>query len=479
MTSKGALTCARPEEVPLNIQTTASLPQLGRGIDPVFVYYFLVFLQMLDWRIGSRFSSQPHPHQLLLIRLSDNDDNRKLDILIATRYPLTEKEVAFWRSIRQQFYLKDNVTYLQGGTVGPSPRPVTEYVISLLRELESDPLNNGSGSLLAPLVEESRRKLGQFVGAKPEQIALVVNTTMGMNIPACGLPLQSGQEILMSDQEYGAIKAIWEYVAAEKGLEIRTIPLPTPPEHPTQVVEAFASGISRRTQVVVFSHVYCTSGLVAPVKELCQLAHDYNAFAVVDGAHAVGMVPVDIANLGCDFYLSSCHKWLLAPKGIGMAYLAESFLDLRPATLGFGLNQGHPHRFDVAGTRDSTHFAGLGKAINFQQEIGWEDRIRPYCLSLAARLKDQVLDRIPTAKLMVPTDTEQSGFLTTFTIPGINHGKAAGYLWQDHQIQTVSVDAGGTSVFRISTHFYNSHSDIDRFISALAETVDTRSDVKI
>ena len=166
----------------MNIQTTASLPQLGRGIDPVFVYYFLVFLQMLDWRIGSRFSSQPHPHQLLLIRLSDNDDNRKLDILIATRYPLTEKEVAFWRSIRQQFYLKDDVTYLQGGTVGPSPRPVTEYVISLLRELESDPLNNGSGSLLAPLVEESRRKLGQFVGAKPEQIALVVNTTMGMNI---------------------------------------------------------------------------------------------------------------------------------------------------------------------------------------------------------------------------------------------------------------------------------------------------------
>ena len=394
-------------------------------------------------------------------------------------HPLSGDEIAFWKSIRKQFYLKDNVTYLQGGTVGPSPRPVIEHVISLLRELESDPLNNQGGELLNPIVEESRRKLALFVGTNPQRIALVLNTTMGMNIPVHGLPLEHGKEILMSDQEYGSIRNMWEYIAQEKGLEIRTIPLPTPPENPDQVVDAFAQGISSKTQIVVFSHVYCSSGLVTPVKALCRLAHDYDALALVDGAHAVGMVPVDISDFECDFYTSSCHKWLLAPKGVGMAYIPESLESIRPATLGFNLNQhGSATRFDVAGTKDSTHFAGLGTAIDFQEEIGWAEKIRPYCLGLATYLKSQVLEKISTANLTIPIDTEQSGFMTTFTIPGIDHGKVASYLWQDYKIESASVQAGNKTVLRISTHFYNNHDDIDKFISALVNILNTRTDIK-
>ncbi|MDP6113953.1 MAG: hypothetical protein QGG53_18995, partial [Planctomycetota bacterium] len=114
----------------------------------------------------------------------------------APSHPLTQDETAYWKSIRELFYLKDDVTFLQGGTVGPSPRPVIEYVIALLRELESDPLNNGRESLLRPIVEESRRKLAAFVGTDPERVSLVTNTTMGMNIPVHGLPLEAGKEIL-------------------------------------------------------------------------------------------------------------------------------------------------------------------------------------------------------------------------------------------------------------------------------------------
>ena len=223
-----------------------------------------------------------------------------------------------------------------------------------------------------PIVEKSRRKLAMFVGTVPHRIALVINTTMGMNIPVQGLPLEHGREILMSDQEYGSIRSMWEYIAQEKGLKIRTIPLPTPPENHDQVVGAFAQGISRKTQIMVFSHV------VTPVKALCRLAHDYGALAIVDGAHAVGMVPVDITDFECDFYTSSCHKWLLAPKGVGMAYIPEPLESMRPATLGFGLNQHNGvDRFDVSGTRDSTHFAGLGTAIDFQEGIGWTEKFVP------------------------------------------------------------------------------------------------------
>ena len=394
-------------------------------------------------------------------------------------HPLPKAEIDFWKSIRKQFYLKDDVTYLQGGTVGPSPRPVIEHVISLLQELESDPLNNQGDALLHPIVEESRRKLAMFVGTDPQRIALVINTTMGMNIPVHGLSLERGREILMSDQEYGSIQSMWEYIAEEKGLEVRIVPLPTPPENPNQVIEAFAQGISDKTQIVVFSHVYCSSGLVTPVKALCRLAHDYGALALVDGAHAVGMVPVDISDFGCDFYTSSCHKWLLAPKGVGMAYIPESLESIRPATLGFGLNQhGSAARFDVTGTKDLTHFAGLGTAIDFQKEIGWTEKIRPYCLGLAAYLKSQILEKISTANLTIPIDAEQSGFMTTFTIPGIDHGKVSNYLWQNYQIESASVQAGNKTVLRISTHFYNNYDDVDRFISALTNILNTRTDIK-
>ena len=399
--------------------------------------------------------------------------------MLIPSHPLPEDEIAYWRSVREQFYLKDNVTYLQGGTVGPSPRPVTEYVISLLRQFESDPLHNQREALLAPIVEESRKKLAAFIGTEPERVALVTNATMGMNIPVHGLPLEAGKEILMSDQEYGSIRNMWEYIAQEKGLEVCTVPLPMAPESPDQVLDAFAQGLSNRTQIMVFSHVYCTSGLVTPAKALCRLAHGHGALAIVDGAHAVGMVPVDIADLECDFYTSSCHKWLLAPKGVGMAYIPESLEHIRPATLGFGLNkEGAAARFDVAGTKDLTHLAGLGKAIDFQEGIGWAEKIRPYCLGLAAYLKAQVLERIDTARLTIPTDIEQSGFMTTFTVPGLDHGKATEYLWQDYQIESVSIGVGGTPAFRISTHLYNSHDDIDRFVSTLAEILNTRPDVK-
>ena len=151
-----------------------------------------------------------------------------------------------------------------------------------------------------------------------------------------------------------------------------------------------------------------------------------------------------------------------------MAYIPESLESMRPATLGFGLNQhGGAARFDVSGTRDSTHFAGLGTAIDFQEGIGWTEKIRPYCLGLAAYLKSQVLEKISTANLTIPVDTEQSGFMTTFTIPGIDHGKVASYLWQDY-----------TPVLRISTHFYNSYDDIDKFVSALVNILNTRPDIK-
>jgi len=292
---------------------------------------------------------------------------------------------------------------------------------------------------------------------------------MGMNVPARGLPLQPGGEILMSDQEYPSVQRMWEHVSRTQHALIRKIPLPTPPKSAKEIVDAFSGQITPRTQVMIFSHVYCTTGLVAPIDELTTLAHENGAIAVVDGAHAVGMVPVDIAKTGCDFYASSTHKWLLAPKGTGIVYVAPSYLSTLPAPI-LGYNtfpRAHASRFDVTGTRDLTHFAGLAAAIDFQRQIGWEEKIRPYCLGLARYLRERVSSEIDGVTMTVPPGPEMAGFLTSFSIAGLKLHKIVKIMWDDYRIQIAATHAGNQSTFRISTHFYDSYEDIDRFVNAL------------
>jgi isopenicillin-N epimerase len=395
--------------------------------------------------------------------------------------PITDEEAVFWADIRKQFYLKDDVTYLQGGSVGPSARPIVERVIELIREVEEDPFYNQRSELMEPLVEESREKIADFVGAPAKCVALVLNTTMGMNIPAQGLSLQPGSEILMSDQEYPSVQSMWDFMAREQNVLVRKVSIPTPPESPKDIVDAFAAHITTRTQVMVFSHVYCTTGLVAPVQALTELAHAHGAYAVIDGAHAVAMSPVNIEEIGCDFYISSTHKWLLAPKGTGIAYIAPQFLStLRAPILGYNVRSyAHGSRFDVTGTSDKTHFAGLSTAIDYQLDIGWAEKIRPYSLSLAYYLRTLVMDEIEGAYMTIPEGPEMSGFLTSFGIEGIQLHKIREIMWNDYKIQIATTGAAGQSIFRISTHFYDNFEDIDRFIDALKEVIATRDELRI
>lgn len=397
------------------------------------------------------------------------------------QHPISSEEAAYWADIRKQFYLHEDTVYLQGGSVGPSSRPTIERAIELLRAFEVDPLNNRRDGLLGPIIDASRENLARFIGTSAGRIALVINTTMGMNIPAQGLPWEKGREILMSDQEYPAVKNLWDYIAERDGLSVKKIPLPTPPKTPQEVIDAYAEAITDRTRVMIFSHVYCTTGLVAPIEGLTRLAREYGAMAVIDGAHAVGMVPLNLAEVGCDFYVSSLHKWLLAPKGVGMAYIDEKYQNtLRPLIIGHNMNPTpNADRYDVNGTRDLTHFAALGAAIDYQREIGWAEKIVPYCLALARYLKEQVVKDIPGSHLTIPMDPALSGFLTSFTIDGVDIPKVVKYLWSDYRIQTAAVSFNRIRAFRISTHFYDAFNDIDRFVDAVNEIIATRKDVGV
>lgn len=385
---------------------------------------------------------------------------------MSTTDPLST-DAQFWAAIRRdQFLLDPNVVFLQGGSVGPSPRPVVDTVTKGIRTFDSNPLKHQP--LFWPIVEEARDKLATFVGTSAKRLALVQNTTMAMSVPAQGLTWEEGTEILTTDQEYGAVRSCWNYIAERHKMKIVRAELPLKIESAEQIVDTFKAGFSDRTRAVVFGHVYWSTGLVTPVKQLTELGRERGVWVIVDGAHAVGMVPLNLDDVHPHFYCSSLHKWILSARGTGMLYVSEDAHDfVEPLILGRNvrLEQSDASRYDMMGTRDQTPFMGLGAALDFQNEIGW-DRIRAYCQGLASYLKERI-KLIKGARILTPIDPELSGFITTFAIEGVDLGPIRQELWDDENIETSAFGLCGLSVMRISTHFYNSREDIDRMISAI------------
>lgn len=219
-----------------------------------------------------------------------------------------------WQQIRSQYMVPKDIVYLNNGSFGPAPRVVFEALVGYMRQLEENP--NVFGDQYSRLVKEVKPKLAAFVGSRSDYTAIVVNLTYGMNVLSRGLrTLQPGDEILATNQEYGAVNNMWDFSARQHGWIVRRVNIPVPPENPEQILRIIEEGITPSTRVIYASHITTTTGLVLPVKQISALAHSRGILSVIDGAHAPGMIEMDIGDIGCDFYAGNCHKWLGAPKG--------------------------------------------------------------------------------------------------------------------------------------------------------------------
>src|SRR5262249_44196892 len=281
-----------------------------------------------------------------------------------------------------------------------------------------------------------------------------------------------------TDHEYGAMQWCWERAAQRQGLTARTFPLPALPEDPGAIVAAFRDAMSERTRLAFFSHVLSPTGLVLPVKEMCQEARRRGVLTMIDGAHAPAMVPVKLDELPCDFYGGNCHKWLLAPTGAGFLYLGKGSEDrLQPLQVSWGWRHDHGRlddrdefgstprlRFlEFEGTRDCCPWLAVPAAIDFQEGIGW-DRIDPRNRELARHAR-QRLAFLPPA---TPENPELCGYMTAFRLPATaDAAKLRRGLWEAYRIEAPIIERPDGLLVRASTHFYNSVEEIDRLAVAL------------
>jgi isopenicillin-N epimerase len=383
-------------------------------------------------------------------------------------------DAAVFSAAREHFLIPAGVAYCNTGTLGASPREVVDALTSGIRRLETDlaswPYEQPDGEPLTGYQKllELRKAVGGFVNASSAEIALTQNATMGMNFLANGLDLAVGDEVVSTDQEHGGGISPWRLLAKRRGIVVRELPLETAfAGGPEAIVQHFESAMTPRTKVVMFSHITSGLGALLPARELCALARSRGALAIVDGAQAVGQIRVDVQALGCDAYVGSPHKWMMAPKGTGFLFLRREVQDRFWTTLAsyqWDNREDGAFRFMQFGTGSVPVAEGLMAALRFIDRIGML-RIERWDAMLTRRLREG-LAAIPRVRIASPADPRLTAAITTFRVDGTKAKALQDALWTKRVRVRAQNDERGV---RLSAHMYVGPADVDAVLDVTRE----------
>jgi len=370
---------------------------------------------------------------------------------------------AYWSELRKQFLIPENEVYLNNGTVGSSPAPVLRAVFDGYNETEKmaqqDPEDYPIWGYAA--WNEFRDPLAEFVGCKRDEIALLRNATEANSYIANGIDMKPGEEVLMTDQEHPGGEHPWNLRAKRYGVVVKKVTLPKPVQNVAQVVNLFNDAITPRTRVMFFSHVTTATGVVLPANELCALARSKGILSAVDGAHVVGMMRLNVLDLGCDMYSSSPHKWLMAPKGSGFLYVRDEVIDRlwnTIATEGWDERKIRAERFQRIGSSNVPALWGLRAAISLANDIGM-DRIERRHRQLCDYILGEMTKR--GAESWTSPNPALRCAIATVNVPPIQRMDLEKWMWSVHRIR---IRGGEPSKLRLSTPYYLQKKDIDRFL---------------
>ena len=373
---------------------------------------------------------------------------------------------ADWSRIRGQFLLKPGAIYLNCASIGVPPAPVVDALARNRRSMAVDPVG-AKGRLSRRIIDQVRPSLAGFLGVDPREVAFTQNASQGLQSIADGIPLKRGDEVLTTSHEHPAGIRPWRRRAQRDGIVVREIPMPSPLPPKEEILERISERFTPRTRVLFFCQV-TRGGLLNPTRELCALARERGVLSAVDGAQAVGMMPVNLQDLGCNFFAASLHKWVLAPAGTGVLFVRREVQN--EFSPGLALEEpGDARRFQMPGTFGFSVRASLGDAIAFLREIGLE-RIGARNRQLSDYLKER-LSSLPRFRLISSRlPGLSSPGITIFEVPG--HGGMA--LRAGLQERGIGVDdhvRDGHDAVRVATHFFNTRAEIDRTLSGLQELI--------
>jgi len=363
-----------------------------------------------------------------------------------------------WEALQHQFVIAG--THLNTGTYGACPIPVLEATIHHLRAFERITRQEH------PDLDGLHASLASFLGAWPGSVAIVRNTTEAVNVVAHGLTLAEGDEVLMTSHEHIGGHCAWDMLAARHGTTCRTFDPPLDPHDADELHDAWVGAIGPRTRVMLISHVLFTTGMIQPVARLVRTARERGIISVIDGAHPPGMLRLDLAAIDADYYATSPHKWLLAPKGTGLLITRPDRLHSTWPLIASGDWERDDHRrFEHVGTSNESLVAGLAAAVQFQEALG-RDVIEHRARSLATSLYG-MLAEVKGVRLVSPRNGELRSAMVSFTKDGVGAERLQGVLGAAG-FRTRRIAEFGYEYLRLSTHLYVLPRDLERAVEVIA-----------
>ncbi|HMG33654.1 MAG TPA: aminotransferase class V-fold PLP-dependent enzyme [Blastocatellia bacterium] len=392
-------------------------------------------------------------------------------IVAASRYvadkPLDKiaADEDYWREIQQAFTVDRSIINLNNGGVSPSPRVVQEAMKSYLDYSNHAPVYT-MWRVLEPQVETVRERLAAQFGCDPEEIAITRNASEALEICIFGLDLKPGDEVLTTNQDYPRMLTSWDQRSRREGIKVNKISFPVPPPSMDDLYKRFEAAITPRTRVIHLCHITNLTGQIFPVREICRMGRARGIEVIVDGAHAFAHFPFKHADLDCDYYGTSLHKWLLAPHGTGFLFVRKSKIQKLWPLMAAATNQNADIRkFEEIGTHPAANHNAIAEALTFYEGIGPERkgaRLRYLKDRWARRLEQQ-----KGVRVLTPYEPAQSCGLALFSIEGTDPVKLGNFLWDKHRILCTPIVHEEFRGIRVTPNVYTTTAEVDFFCDAV------------
>ena len=375
--------------------------------------------------------------------------------------------------MKDWFLLDPDITFLNHGSYGACSKPVFKEYQDWQQKLENQPVQFMTNRVYSAL-EKARESMSQFVGCDEQELVFFQNPTTAVTNVIYNLDLKPGDEVLMSNHEYGALVRAWKMWGKKTGVNIIQQDISMPVTTEENFIEDFWKGVTPQTKVVFLSHITSSTALIFPIEKIIKLAKEQNILTIIDGAHVPAQIPLNIHELGCDFYTGACHKWLCAPKGSSFLFVKKEHQDwVKPVVVSWGKDGDDPspsefiQNFQWQGTRDMSAFLTIPTAINF-----YNKEIRPYQESCKKIIQDtysefsSVLNTEP-----ISAGKEWLAQLVAHPLPKNIPSNLKKRLWEEYQIEIPVFEWNGQAYVRVSIQVYNTQKDVDLLMSALRSLI--------
>lgn len=380
-------------------------------------------------------------------------------------------------SLKHLFLLRSDITFLNFGSFGATPKPIFEAYQRFQMELEAEPvqfiINYGPAYL-----KESRKALADFIHCEADDLVYVPNPTYAINTIARNLDLKPGDEVLSTNIEYGACDRTWKFYCAEKGASYIQQAISLPIQSKAAFLEEFWNGATAKTKVIFISQITSATGLILPVKEICEEAKRRGLITVVDGAHVPAHIPLDLRELQADYYTGACHKWMMTPKGSSFLFVKKEFQNsLNPLVVSWGYDADFPsdsqfldyHQFN--GTRDFSAYLTIPTAIQFMQTYDWWEVARS-CKSMVQEWLPRLCNLVGSAPL-APVNDVFIGQLGSIPVRCSDPLLLKERLYKVHRIEIPVMVQNDQVYVRFSINAFNSEADLEHLESALKAEIAT------